>query len=233
MATKDVILHENAVDEDWKVVGHCESNEISEDAAMFQNRKKPRLSVMIPSRNLGDSSTRINMPWTPSSVSTKAPTSARVSVSPSLSFMEGKQSIKRLLPRLSFKSQTVATESDKHDIQASDAPRNEKPSVLRSLSFKPKMRRTSSLPTSVAQIDDSLRGTNAVNHLSLVKKEVQKHMLRSLSVPLNVKTRSIRRAESLRSRFRVIPSTPRVMDMSGAMTSSKSIADHSVLCFRH
>ncbi|KAJ6817545.1 putative E3 ubiquitin-protein ligase MARCH10 isoform X2 [Iris pallida] len=231
MATKDVIFHEIGVDEDWKEVERCQSNEISEVAETFQNKKKPRLSVVIPSRNLGDSSTRINMPWTPSSASAKAPTSARVSVSPSLSSMEGKQSIKRLLPRLSFKSPSLATATDKHDVQAANASRNEKPSVLRSLSFKkmftPKMRRTSSLPISVEQIDDALQCANTMDHLALVKKEDQKHMSRSLSVPLNVKTRSIRRTESLRSRFRVIPSTPRVMDMSGATTSSNSIADHS------
>lgn len=46
------------------------------------------------------------------------------------------------------------------------------------------------------------------------KKGVQKHILRSLSVPVTVKSRSIKRMDSLGCGFRVVPSTPRITDIS-------------------
>lgn len=233
MATEDYVPLGNEANGDHRTSvvsqkgGHEESAEIIEEVSSCQTWKRPRLSVEIPSKDSGDPSVRISMLPTSPSASTKVdacrtytPTSAKLFVSSNPSSARGKPSIKILFSKLSFRSRSSATESEKQASEGSEGQK-EKPSILKSLSFTrlftPAVRRTSSLPVTPVAIshNNSLPGGSA-DQLSLAKKEVQKHISRSLSVPL--KSRSIKRMDSLSFGFRVIPSTPRVPD-SGALVS--------------
>ncbi|KAK4788496.1 hypothetical protein SAY86_019815 [Trapa natans] len=121
----------------------------------------------------------------------------------------GKPSIRGLLTKLSFKywnSPLTDIEDSSYTISG------EKPSISRSLSFSkiftPGMKRTSSLP--IASLVDSNHGSTQGESVSgcadSVRKGLQGHMARSLSVPVNSKDRRID------SFFRVIPSTPHVKE---------------------
>eukprot|EP00268_Persea_americana_P066678 TRINITY_DN910_c0_g1_i11.p1 TRINITY_DN910_c0_g1~~TRINITY_DN910_c0_g1_i11.p1 ORF type:complete len:391 (-),score=52.86 TRINITY_DN910_c0_g1_i11:2216-3388(-) len=208
-------------------------SEITEEIQPVQHPRQPNLFLDIPARTIEDSHrnfVRINMPPTPSPTSMKvnfpsmpSPSSARVNVSSSPSSSKGKPSFKSLLPRVSFKFRRSTSDIEKAAILAlgaSSAGSTERPVVQRSFSFAklftPTMRRTSSLPvTPIADSNpESVRG-NVAEQLPLPKKGVQRHMSRSLSVPVNVKTRSIKRMDSLGGVIRVIPATPRIAEGSG------------------
>ncbi|ONK79633.1 uncharacterized protein A4U43_C01F8360 [Asparagus officinalis] len=203
---------------------HEKSAEIIEEVSPVHNLKRPRLSVEIPSKDSGSPSMTINMPTTPSSDSTNVdlcrtstPTSAK-----------GKPSIKNLLARLSFKSRSSTAESE------ASGSHNRKPSTSRSLSFTrlfmPTVSRTSSSPVNPVTLlkNNSLPGVSTVDQPTSVKKGVQKHISRSLSVPVNTKSRSIKRAESLGSGFRVFPSTPRATNINLSVSDSINDQDSEI-----
>lgn len=59
----------------------------------------------------------------------------------------------------------------------------------------------------------------------LQKVQVSQHMKRSLSVPVNVKTRSVRRMDSMGSVMRVIPASPRTAAIDIDSPNSASVAE--------
>ncbi|XP_010920401.1 uncharacterized protein [Elaeis guineensis] len=212
---------------------------VIEDLTSVHQGKRPNLSIEIPPRSMGVSSMNLvkkYIPSTPGSVSTRvnnlptcSPASARIQASPCSSSSKARPSIKNLLPGLSFKFRSSALEIEKDDVQvleASSGGRREKPSVLRSFSFtkifSPTVRRTSSLPTDPPEVldDNTFHEASVNDSISLEKKEFQRHISRSLSLPSNaksIKTRSIKRMDSLGGVLRVIPSTPQVVGTSAAV----------------
>ncbi|KAL5718904.1 hypothetical protein ACHQM5_011758 [Ranunculus cassubicifolius] len=176
---------------------------------------------------LSPSMYRANAPPSPSISWVNAPPSPsvpRVNAPPSPSISRAKSSIKNLLPRLSFKFKNSTSEIEKAAILAlgeSSATVREKSFVSRSPSltklFSSKIRRTSSLPvTPIAHSNpESMHGRNVIDPIASTEKEPQRHIARSLSVPMNEKSVTIRRADSLSAVFRVIPSTPRVTVAAG------------------
>ncbi|XP_010253651.1 PREDICTED: uncharacterized protein LOC104594842 isoform X2 [Nelumbo nucifera] len=205
---------------------------ITEEAPSVHHWRKQNLFLEIPSRidfvtidmppTKSPTPTRVNFPSTPS------PASARIYGSPGPSSSKGKSTIKSLLPRLSFKYRSSTTDIEKAAtlaLGASSAGR-EKTSISRSLSFTkiftPRVKRTSSLPvTPVAHSNpESLRGGSTIEPMNSTKKGTQRHISRSLSVPLNNKTQSIRRIDSLGGIFRVIPSTPQVVEGSASVSNA-------------
>ncbi|KAF8402739.1 hypothetical protein HHK36_010829 [Tetracentron sinense] len=220
-----------------------DSSGITEEAPPVQHWRQQNLFLDIPSRTLEESSKdflRINMPPTPSPTPkrvnfppTPSPTYARISGFPGPSSSKGKSSFKNLLPRLSFKYRNSTSETEKSATisQGSSSARSgEKPIVSRSLSlskiFTPMMKRTSSLHVTPIENSNSevVRGGSTANPL-YSKKGVQRHISRSLSVPVNNKERSLRRMDSLGGIFRVIPSTPRVMERIDSVSNATPTAD--------
>ncbi|ERN15969.1 uncharacterized protein LOC18444265 isoform X1 [Amborella trichopoda] len=201
-----------------------ESTGISEEIPSVHQRRKPNLLLEIPPRSLeggsSSGSVRINMPPTPS------PTYARVSLSPSTSLPKGKSSIRNILPWPSFKSRGIAFDNERASTPPSALPR-EKSLVRRSFSltkmFLPSpAKRTSSLP--VTPVGDpnseSVRGRSDIDQCSPITPGVQKHMPRSLSVPVIIKARSLKRTDSIGALYRIIPSTPHVPEVGGATSNS-------------
>ncbi|XP_026660953.1 uncharacterized protein LOC103708403 isoform X2 [Phoenix dactylifera] len=208
---------------------------VTEDLTSVHQGKRPNLSIEIPPHSMN--LVRKNKSPTRGSVSTRvnnlpicSPASAGIQASPCPSSSKARPSIKNLLPGLSFKFRSSASEIEKDDVQGVEASfrgRREKPSVLRSFSFtkifSPTVRRTSSLPTEPPGVlhDNTFHGANANDSISLAKKDFQRHISRSLSVPLNakgIKTRSFKRMDSLGGVLRVIPSTPQLVGTSAAMS---------------
>ncbi|XP_068655960.1 uncharacterized protein [Aristolochia californica] len=60
------------------------------------------------------------------------------------------------------------------------------------------------------------------------KPEVQRHIKRSLSVPVNIKNRSLRRMDSFGGLIRIIPVTPRVPTVDGLADDDAPAADIAV-----
>ncbi|XP_044506288.1 uncharacterized protein LOC123225961 isoform X2 [Mangifera indica] len=193
-----------------------------------QNWKQRNLFLEIPSRTLEDSSQEsviLRMPPTPSTTPTPKRVNfnlnhadARTSGSPSPSLSRAKSSIKGLLPKLSFKYRSSNSDFEKAANlapEASNMAPREKPSISRSLSltkvFTPRIKKTSSLPATPimhTNLESTCSG-NVVDSLNSSRKETQKQIYRSLSVPVNNKEGSIRRMDSF---FRVILATPQVKE---------------------
>ncbi|XP_044468457.1 uncharacterized protein LOC123197972 isoform X2 [Mangifera indica] len=201
---------------------------IIEENFHSQSWKRRNLFLEIPSRTLQDSSQEsvvIKMPPTPSPTPTPKrvnfnlnPADARTSGSPGPSLSRAKSSLKGLLPKLSFKYRSSYSDIEKAANlvpETSNMAPREKPFISRSLSltkiFTPRINRTSSLPVTPIMhrnLEPTCSG-NVADSLNSSRKGTQKHIHRSLSVPVNNKEGSIRRMDSF---FRVIPATPRVKE---------------------
>lgn len=139
---------------------------ITEETSHVPPRKKQNLLLEIPSRTPEECSedfVAIKMPMTPSP--TPTPTTKRVNFlmtsrsvdaptnnSPGSATPKSKSSIRKMLPKLSFRYRTP-TDIEKANTptrEVSSSSTREKPLISRSLSlgkiFTPRMKRTSSLP---------------------------------------------------------------------------------------
>ncbi|XP_077220560.1 uncharacterized protein LOC143854457 [Tasmannia lanceolata] len=196
----------------------CNKTEENGEKSSGQHTRRPLLSsLQIPARSMENpcpSSTRINIP------SITSPSSARASLPPRPSSVKGKPSMRNLLPQRSIKTKNL-TLDEKTVFLIPGTPLSEepkdKPSTSRTFSLtkvfsSTSARRTYSLPvTPVANSGPtSVEERHVVDQSDSVKPEVQHHITRSLSVPVNVKSRSLRRTDSLGGLIRVIPTTPRV-----------------------
>ncbi|CAD5194976.1 unnamed protein product [Musa acuminata subsp. malaccensis] len=220
----------------------------SHEIVPVRDEKRPKLSIDVPTRNMGLSSMnylKANVPLTPGSDSNRinilpicSPASAKMHASPCSTSSKGKPFIKKLLSGLSFKFQPSASEVERYETQAPEAYSAEKggkPSLLGSFSFSklfsPRIRRTSSLPINSDLHGKSPHGSTMVHNSSLERKEVQHHISRSLSLPTDIKhikSKSIKRMNSLGGVFRVIPSTPRVVDLSSPVADSITPVDSAI-----
>ncbi|URD77592.1 zinc finger protein [Musa troglodytarum] len=213
-----------------------------------RDEKRPKLSIDVPTRNMGLSSMnylKANVPLTPGSDSNRinivpicSPASAKMHASPCSTSSKGNPFIKKLLSGLSFKFQPSASEVERYESQAPEAcstGKGVKPSLLNSFSFSklfsPRIRRTSSLPINSDLHGKSPHGSSLELHLLCQRKEVQHHISRSLSLPTDIKhikSKSIKRMNSVGGVFRVIPSTPRVVDLSSPVADSITPVDSAI-----
>ncbi|RZB74661.1 hypothetical protein D0Y65_033580 [Glycine soja] len=160
---------------------------ITEETTHVPPRKRQNLLLEIPSRTeeCSQEFVAIKIPPTPSSNPT--PTPKRVN------FLVSSHSV----DPPTYNSPGPSTSRSKSSIR----------SLLPKLSFR--IKRTSSLP-----LDEIRQSNNESSHGGSVggplnKRETQRKIARSLSVPANNKDKSIRRMDSF---FRVVPSTPRVKE---------------------
>ncbi|CAL9124478.1 unnamed protein product, partial [Musa textilis] len=213
-----------------------------------RDEKRPKLSIDVPTRNMGLSSMnylKANVPLTPGSDSNRisilpicSPASAKMHASPCSTSSKGKPFMKKLLSGLSFKFQPSASEVERYETQAPEADsagKGVKPSLLSSFSFSklfsPRIRRTSSLPINSYLHGKSPHGSTMVHNSSLERKEVQHHISRSLSLPTdikNIKSKSVKRMNSVGGVFRVIPSTPRAVDSRSPVADSITPVDSAI-----
>ncbi|XP_075519913.1 uncharacterized protein LOC142553500 [Primulina tabacum] len=182
--------------------------------------KKPNLFLEIP--KVSDQEfVQIKMPLTPTPTPKRvnfflssSPSDLRLNVSPGPSSTRGKSSIRNLLTKLSFKYRDSNSDIEKAatiDSGSSPVVTQDKPSISRSWSlskiFTPRIKRMSSLPVTRDSNPDGARGGSIDDHLNEAKN--MRGISRSLSVPVIDKEKGIQTKDSF---FRVIPSTPRVMD---------------------
>ncbi|KAF3442846.1 hypothetical protein FNV43_RR16764 [Rhamnella rubrinervis] len=200
-----------------------DSTDITEETLRGSQWRRQNLVLHIPARTLEDTVeefTRINMPPTPSPTPKRVNFSplhspfARINGSPGPSTSKTKSNTRNLLPRLTFKNRNTTSEIRKAAILAlggSPARTQERALMSRTLSFTklltPRMKNSSSLPvTPIAHSNpESMHGGNMIDPRNTAKGGAQLPIHRSHSVPELNKDGSI----SLRSTFRVIPTTPR------------------------
>ncbi|PPR97234.1 hypothetical protein GOBAR_AA23437 [Gossypium barbadense] len=170
--------------------------EKSIEVSLVHQSRRPNLSsLQIPLRSLESSFydfTTVDIPSDPSPSSTKAglpprPHSAKI-----------RSSVRNLLPQRSFRVNNLCQKGEKMVLLVPETPPSdssmEKPSTSRSFSL------------------------NKVLFPSTKNSVVQPHsMTRSLSVPVNVKRISVRRADSGRGLVRVISATPRPAALEGSL----------------
>ncbi|PON69278.1 Zinc finger, RING-CH-type [Parasponia andersonii] len=219
-----------------------ESTEIREETPSSSDRRRQNLVLQVPSRDIedaGEEFVRINMPTTPSPPPKRvnfsplpSPSFARVSRSPGPSSSKTISNIKNLLPKLSFKNRNSNSEIQKAvllALEGSPAGRQEKRLFSRTLSltkrFTPRFKNSSSLPvTPIAHSNpESMHGGNMNGLLNPAKGGARVPIHRSQSVPVLSKHGSI----SMRSVFRVIPTTPRASERTIMTTSSTAPEDDS------
>ncbi|KAJ8642123.1 hypothetical protein MRB53_018817 [Persea americana] len=188
--------------------------------------RRPNLSsLQIPSRSMENpcpSSTRINIP------STASPSATRAGLPPKPTSAKGKPSTRNLLPQRSFRTKNLPPECERTVLIIPGTPTSEEPQdrpfSSRSFSltkvFSVSAKRTHSLPvTPMANSGPQpVLEQDMVGHSDSDKPEVHHHIRRSLSVPVIVKTGSLRRMDSLGGLIRVI-STPRPIAADGAPPS--------------
>ncbi|RVW80263.1 hypothetical protein CK203_044762 [Vitis vinifera] len=201
------------------------SSEIMEETPRGQQQRHQNLILEIPSRTHEGSTedfVRINMPPTPNS------TPKRVNFSP--------------MPSPSYTKINVSpgpSPSKGRDTREASNPRTSSLTKL----FTPKMKRTSSLPVSpIAHSNpESMHGGNTIDLLD--SADIMKRFCRILpilnalkggsllpihrshSVPVINKDESIRQMDSLGGVFRVVPTTPRVAEVTVATAIASPTVD--------
>ncbi|KAF5196704.1 RING/U-box superfamily protein, partial [Thalictrum thalictroides] len=194
-------------------------NDKPEESSPLQQSRRPILSsLQIPERSLQSalptSTSRIDIPSLPS------PTTSRPGLPPRPGSAKFRTSMKNMLPQWSLRTHNFSPEGEKMVLLIPETPPSvipmDKPSTSRSFSMtkvftSSSAKRTNSLPvTPVASSTSEYVQKTHLDILSdLSKREDQKQIRRSLSVPVNVKTRSLRRMDSTRGLIRVISVTPR------------------------
>uniref|UniRef100_A0A0R0HGW0 RING-CH-type domain-containing protein n=1 Tax=Glycine max TaxID=3847 RepID=A0A0R0HGW0_SOYBN len=212
--------------------------------------KRPNLQLEIPTRTSEESSqdlVRIRMPLTPSPTPSQKKvnflaTSRSVDAPrPTSSSTRAKSSMRNILPKFGFRNRAPSPDVEKVVTTAAQegsfSGHQEKPSIPRSVSltkmFTPKIKRTSSLPVEElgrANVESVLCGTLGASPCG---RETQGMIARSRSVPVNTKEKGIRRMDSV---FRIIPSTPRVIEVNETTKDTENgddgedIAEEEAVC---
>ncbi|CAA2963558.1 involved in mRNA turnover and stability [Olea europaea subsp. europaea] len=205
-------MHQSAQEDDRnKTHPHFNQKEEREEATLMQqNTRRPNLSSLeIPVRSLESTLYDFAKIDIPSPTSTKAglpprPNSARLI-----------SSVKNILPQKSVRGKHPTQEGEKTVLIIPDTPISDKPSTSRSFSLNKFLfsssTKTHSLPvTPMANaVPKPLEENHVDGHSKLPKHEVRKHMTRSFSVPVNVRTRSLRQTDSSGGLIRVISAVQR------------------------
>uniref|UniRef100_M0ZK55 RING-CH-type domain-containing protein n=1 Tax=Solanum tuberosum TaxID=4113 RepID=M0ZK55_SOLTU len=131
-------------------------------------------------------------------------------------------SMKNLIPQKSTRAKNVTHDGEKTVLIIPDMPLSDKPSTSRSFSLNKVL--FSSTTKSIRSLPETPMGTvekpaedNCLNdHSELIKPEAQQHMKRSFSVPIHVKSGSLRRTDSNGGLIRVISKVVRTTTDSDA-----------------
>ncbi|KAJ6700249.1 hypothetical protein OIU79_013314 [Salix purpurea] len=213
--------------EENPVAKHQDSTSDSPDHSQVGSRRPNLSSLQIPARSSssGTEFTRIEI--------TQSPSSAKPGLPPRPNSAKFKSTVKNLLPQRSLKSKILSEDGEKlvlivPDTPPSDSPAD-RPSTSRSFSLNEvpfPLKPANSLPVTPSANPD----TEAVldrndNSYSDDKVEVRHHIRRSLSVPVNIKIRSLRRTESGGGLFRVVSATPRPVAADSTSTNDSSTID--------
>ncbi|XP_061371315.1 uncharacterized protein LOC133313915 [Gastrolobium bilobum] len=210
----------------------CEGNGKGEKTSLIPQSKRPSLSsLQIPARSLESalsSFTKTDGPTLSSPGSTRGlpprPNSAKV-----------KSSIRNLLPARSFRAKTCSQDCERTvlivtDTLPSDGP-VDKPSTSRTLSlnkilFPSSTKAAYSLPVTpiATSCAANVHGRHLGSDSDLSKTEVNQHMTRSFSVPVNVKTTNLRPTDS-RGLIRVISAKSHLPTIDGISTHNASVSD--------
>ncbi|KAH6781176.1 hypothetical protein C2S52_012413 [Perilla frutescens var. hirtella] len=197
-------LHQTAQEDGRNLHGLFDQKYEREEATLMPPRRPNLSSLEIPERSLEavlSDFTRIDIP---------SPSSTRAGLPPRPGSAKLKSSVKNMLSQKSFRAKNSSHEAEKTVLIIPDMPLSDKPSTSRSFSlnkllFSPSTKLVHSLPvTPTAKADPK---PSLENHVDLQSKTLQttkKSMTRSFSVPVNVKTRSLRRTESSGGLIRVI-----------------------------
>ncbi|KZV24213.1 hypothetical protein F511_25770 [Dorcoceras hygrometricum] len=184
----------------------CLKYETEEATLMQQHPKRPNLmSLEIPVRSLESTMldfTRIDVP---------SPNSIRSGLPPRPNSAKLISSVRNLLPQKSISgSKNLSQDDGKKVLITPDTPLSNKPSTSRSFSLNKILfsstKSAHSLPiTPVPHVDPKSSHENHNNsQLKTPITEVKQHMMRSLSVPVNVKTGSLRGPDFSGGLIRVI-----------------------------
>lgn len=185
----------------------CLKYEKGVDTLMQQHPRRPNLSSLeIPVRSLESTLsdfTRIDVP---------SPNSIRAGLPPRPNSAKLISSVRNLLPQKSFAGcKNLSQDDGKKVLITPDTPLSDKPSTSRSFSlnkilFSSSTKSAHSLPvTPIPDVDPKSSHENHNNHqFKTPITEVKQHMMRSFSVPVNVRTRSLRGADSSGGLIRVI-----------------------------
>ncbi|CAA2982690.1 E3 ubiquitin- ligase MARCH10 [Olea europaea subsp. europaea] len=205
-------VHQSAQEYD-KNKTHCHFNqkeEREEATLMQQNTRRPNLSSLeIPARSLESTLydfARIDIP---------SPTSTKAGLPPRPNSAKLISSVKNLLPQRSFRGKHPIQDGEKTVLIIPDTPKSGKPSTSRSFSLNKFLfsssTKTHSLPvTPMANVEPKPSEENNVDgNYKLPKYEVRKHMTRSFSVPVHVRTRILRQTDSPGGLIRVISAVHR------------------------
>ncbi|KAL3363595.1 hypothetical protein AABB24_012719 [Solanum stoloniferum] len=198
---------------------HSNTNGEREEATLVrqQSTRRPNLSsLQIPTRSLENalsSFTRIDVP---------SPSSARSGLPPRPHSAKFMSSMKNLIPQKSTRAKNVTHDGEKTVLIIPDMPLSDKPSTSRSFSLNKVL--FSSTTKSIRSLPETPMGTvekpaedNCLNdHSELIKPEAQQHMKRSFSVPIHVKSGSLRRTDSNGGLIRVISKVVRTTTDSDA-----------------
>ncbi|XP_054796205.1 uncharacterized protein LOC129301651 isoform X2 [Prosopis cineraria] len=191
-------------------------NEKGDNSSLLQQSRRPSLaSLHIPVRSVEGalpSSAKTDV------LSLSSPGSSRGGLPPRPNSARVKSSMRSLLPQRSLKAKNCSPDCEREVLIVSDIPSSDgtldKPSTSRSLSFNkvlfPSSTKTSnSLPvTPIANtVAETVQGSHLGSDPDLSKMEVKHHMTRSFSVPVNIKTSSLKRTGS-RGLIRVISARP-------------------------
>lgn len=181
-----------------------EEEKVIETSLLQQFRRANLSSLQIPVRTLDNSSSflRLDSPLTSSA------SSSRGGLPPRPNSVKTKSTVRSLLPHKSFGAKRSFPDGDMiTPILPEIRPTNrcpDKPTPLRSFSFSKLLLASStkaahSLPTTpISNSDtDTLKATKMECHIDFPKIEAKQHIARSLSAPLNVKPRVLRRLDSV------------------------------------
>ncbi|XP_052178344.1 uncharacterized protein LOC127792062 [Diospyros lotus] len=183
-----------------------------------QQSRRPNLSsLQIPARSMENT------------LSNFSPSSNRAGLPPRPNSAKFKSSVRNLLPQRSFRGKGLSQDGEKTVLILPDTPLSERPSTSRSFSLNKVFVSSStksahSLPvTPVA--NSGLQTTTVVNldkHSEISNPEIEHHMKRSFSVPVNIKTRSFRRMNSTGGLIRIISAKPHPETVDDGAPANKS-----------
>ncbi|KAK6130771.1 hypothetical protein DH2020_035482 [Rehmannia glutinosa] len=201
-------MNQTGREDEENIHGHYDDPKYEREEATLMQPRRPNLSSLeIPMRSLErafSDFTRIDIP---------SPTSTRAGLPPRPNSAKLKSSVKNMLPQKSSRAKNISQEAEKTVLIIPDTPLSDKPSTSRSFSlnkilFSASTKSAHSLPvTPMANADPKPSQENHVDQQSnRPQTEVKQYMTRSFSVPVNVKTRSLRRTDSSGGLIRVISS---------------------------